>query len=326
MPSLVQLRQTAVAGAYERLVDPVLVFENRDLAAALAGLKSAAQSVETFSEDHPAIVVFVAALALHLAQNRRRIDLLAPNVQRLGVAAGFALPPLLAFPGSNRAQIDAAGVWASPGLERTEELVDFLDRPAWRDKLDNYEAGVAAIVLNTIRDGGRPEAVVAEVERQALALPAFYAGSVLRTLQFAAYRDAATIQFIANSDIIEYILRVAVLDNRTCAACVALHGTKWPADHIVDDHHRGRCIGVPSVLGNRREVAQTGEEWLLEQDEEVQRTILGGATWRAWTAGAIELGDVVGSYEDGVFGGMVRTRSLVGMIGAGAEQYYEVNQ
>ncbi len=331
MPSLTQLRHFGVTRAYDRAAGPAI--ENMRQAGAVFGLlraiddlKTDAQSVESLDEDHQAVVALLAALTALLVSNRQRIEQLAPHIQRMGVQAGFAMPPLLAFPGRNRAQIEAAGVWASPGLERTEELVTFIDRPAWRDKLDSYEAGVAAILLNTIRRGGRPAAVADTLARQAEMLPPFYADSLLRTLQFAAFRDASHIQYLANADIIEYILRVAVLDERTCPACIALHGTKWPRDHIVDDHHRGRCIGVPSISGNRRSVTQTGEEWLSEQPEATQRKILGGAKFNALNAGAIELGDVVGPYSDDLFGTMVRERSLVDILGDDAEQFYQRNQ
>ena len=93
----------------------------------------------------------------------------------------------------------------------------------------------------------------------------------------------------------------------------------------MNDHHRGRCTSVVQVVGRSLSVV-TGEQWFAAQSPERQRLIAGEANYNALQAGAVRLGDFPQEYEDDVFGTMLREASLQGILGDGAQQYYQRNQ
>lgn len=92
---------------------------------------------------------------------------------------------------------------------------------------------------------------------------------------------------------------VAELSERTCASCVAMHGTIHPLDEPGPlDHQQGRCTRTPVTktwkqlgfegIDEPEGFAKPGdgEKWLAKQPEDVQRHILGNRGLEAWQAGA----------------------------------------
>lgn len=68
-------------------------------------------------------------------------------------------------------------------------------------------------------------------------------------------------------------------------------------------------LGFPGLKESTRQ-RQTGEEWLREQPPEIQDKILGKAGGKAWRAGRVQLGDVVGYREDPAYGRMVSRKAI----------------
>lgn len=144
----------------------------------------------------------------------------------------------------------------------------------------------------------------------------------MRTEYLSSYRRGVGAWSEANEEYIDYRIRVAVLDDRTCLTCIALHGSRLPAKEvIVDDHYNGRCDSIPVMKGMGLEI-ETGEEWLRRQPASRQRAILGAANYAAWADNAVKLSDFVTYYEDDVYGRMPVQQSLVGILGDKAQQYY----
>jgi len=228
-------------------------------------------------------------------------------------------------------------------------LQSYVTSDAWIAKMEKWGAGYAELTRETIENGlasgWSPIRTAREMRRYAENLPRSAAESLTRTLQLTSYRDANAAMEAINGEFIERKIRTATLDDRTCAACIALHGTELKAGERVDDHYRGRCdvfyivpggarqpefMQSDSTPGNRNFVPyQTGEEWFASLSPErqaaqatFQRT---PAKLRAYRAG-VPLSAFVGEHDDPVFGKQIVERSLLASIGGDAPQYYEREQ
>ena len=121
--------------------------------------------------------------------------------------------------------------------------------------------------------------------------------TIARTEQLDAHRAAARATQQANRDILAGWEWVADLDQKTCRACIAMHGTRHPIDEDgPDDHPNGRCARVPitrpwSDLGidlpDTPSPWQPGDgpAWLEQQPDDTQRAILGDRGLQAWRNG-----------------------------------------
>jgi len=68
---------------------------------------------------------------------------------------------------------------------------------------------------------------------------------IARTEMLRAYREAARRNYQANSDVVKGWIWHSALNERTCAACWAMHGTVHRLEERLDDHVGGRCTAVP---------------------------------------------------------------------------------
>lgn len=121
---------------------------------------------------------------------------------------------------------------------------------------------------------------------------------IARTEIIDAYRMSQRIEEQRHRDILAGWQWVAELSERTCASCVAMHGTIHPLDEPGPlDHQQGRCTRTP-VTKTWKELGfdgideppglpkpGDGEKWLAKQSEDVQRHILGNKGYEAWQAG-----------------------------------------
>ena len=107
-------------------------------------------------------------------------------------------------------------------------------------------------------------------------------------------------------------------------SCVSKHGRIFQLNEILNDHHRGRCAPIPVVKGSGwvRGI-QTGPDWFESLPQEDQQAVMKNqAMYRAWQDGAISWGDMSASYQDEVYGEMIREASLSGILGPDAAKYY----
>lgn len=223
----------------------------------------------------------------------------------------------------------------------------YVESAAWIARMNNWGAGYAElihdVVLRGIQEGWSPIRTARELRRLAENIPISAAENITRTLQLTSYRDASLAAEIANGEYIEKKIRIAKLDERTCMACIALHGTEMKVGERVTDHYRGRCDSIlipiggsmPDTMqsdskpGERNFVPwQTGEEWFASLPpgrQAMQSSFLKNpAMLRAYRDG-IPLSAFVGEYEDDIFGTQTVQRSLIGALGDDAEQYYSSN-
>jgi len=149
---------------------------------------------------------------------------------------------------------------------------------------------------------------------------------IARTEQLRAYRTA-TLQSYQDSNVVTGWERHAVLDERTCIACIELDGKRYKLDEPMDDHVNGRCVMLPVTL-TYREMGldvdepdfsrELGRDWFARQDEGTQRGVLGNGMYDAWQEGLFGLSDVPQLRVDPVWGNSWQVASLGSLIGEGA--------
>ncbi len=225
--------------------------------------------------------------------------------------------------------------WNRLHTAAVEDLIGFLqDGSPLRNLLmelgPEVGQGVADALVQGVALGLNPRDVARQVRRR-FAMGLARALTISRTETLRAYREAAHRSYEANADVVKGWIWHAALGPRTCAACLAMHGTFHRLDERLDDHPNGRCTPVPVTrswkeigdrfgvdLGdvpNRKPEVTTGEEWLRQQTEEVQRRILGHAGYEAWRSGAVDLKDFAGWRQDRRWGRNLYRRSLREILG-----------
>jgi hypothetical protein len=201
-------------------------------------------------------------------------------------------------------------------------------------------------IINEIGRGASPLAVSAKLRQLATNIPVHAADNLMRTLQLTSYREASLAMESINGRYIIKKIRIATLDQRTCLACIALHGTELEPGQRVDDHYRGRCTeyyvvpgGNPLPLfmqsdssqGNRNFIPYTdGLTWfnrLSPARQKLQASFVASpGKWNAFQSGA-SLADFVADHIDDVFGHQVIEHSLTSLYGsAKAQTFYKRNQ
>lgn len=267
---------------------------------------------EKLGPDNPVLAALMFDLEAELGRAAVRIGAASGGIQGSGAALAGQLTRQLALPGMDDGARIVLG-WNIPDPEAINALVGFVDNPAWAYELRQYPSRVAQAIKNQailgFTQGWGPMRTAQQIMRMAGTLPEAQANMLMRTLHLQSYRTATAITQNQNSHILEGQVRVAALDERTCLACIALHGEVMPVGERVNDHHNGRCTSIGLVRGRPREVT-TGSEWFERQPEDRQLTIAGPGKLEALRSGRARLRDFVRPYEDPVFGDMVREGAL----------------
>ena len=218
-----------------------------------------------------------------------------------------------------------ANAWNSPDPLALERIVDYTTQAAWQAQFGAIPEQVMQSIQNQILAGvamgKNPLAIAQLIQNITDTLPRHYLNTMLRTLQLTSYREAAAFAQLQNANILAYQLRVAALDDRTCLACISLSGTRLPLGQRIDDHHNGRCVGIPVVRGSELNVP-LGMSWFDGLSSGKQQSIMGVGNYNAYQAGAVTLADFVREYHDNVFGSMVGQSPLKDILGSAARQYY----
>lgn len=161
---------------------------------------------------------------------------------------------------------------------------------------------------------------------QAMDIPRWRMDTIARTESQRAFRAATQATFQENAEHLEGWVWTAALDSRTCPACVIMHGTIHAVTETLDGHPNCRCAMVPrtpdwdDILGpghglpDTRPTIQTGKEWLEDQDDDVQRAVLGPGKWQAWKDGKVTLDDLVTQHDSPTWGTHRREATLAEAI------------
>lgn len=281
-----------------------------------------AEQGERLQPDNPVLRALTADMAPALREARDRVDEGSRALQLAGITAAALLTRRLAVGELTDRQLAAIGVrWNVPDPEAINALVGYVNSAAWEAEIRRYPNLILETVRNQairgITEGWNPRRTAREIRRVSEGLTAAQAENLTRTVQLVSYRDATAIHQQANASILQGQIRIATLDDRTCMACIALHGTRMAVGERVDDHHRGRCTSITEIIGRPRSVV-TGESWFRSLPADRQRRIAGDGAYELLRTGRAQLRDFVHTYEDPTFGSMIREASLSGVLARSA--------
>lgn len=200
------------------------------------------------------------------------------------------------------------------GITRSGPLADLFAGMATDGAVSARAALIRSMSL------GYGPAKLAREFRDALGIPLSRAMTIARTEQMRAYRSAALAEYRENRHVVKSHMWHCELGTRSCAACIAMHGTILPLTESIDGHVRCRCVGVPvtatwaelgfaDVPDVPRQV-QTGPDWFAAQPPEAQAAILGPGKLTAYREGRLTLPDLVARSQHPTWGSMRYESSL----------------
>lgn len=133
--------------------------------------------------------------------------------------------------------------------------------------------------------------------------------TIARTEQLRSYRDASRQQMSASGVVTGYIRRCALSD-RTCMACIALDGTEYATDEMMDVHPNDRCFMQPKIANLKPVETITGKTWFEKQPEAAQRAMMGNEKYDLWRGGAFEFNQLASTYVHPEWGPSIRVTPL----------------
>ena len=136
---------------------------------------------------------------------------------------------------------------------------------------------------------------------------------VARDQQNRAYREASRQQY-DRSGVVTGYRRIAAKQRRTCLACLALDGTVYQTNELMEVHPQDRCTMVPLVRGFAPPTAKTGEQWFRRQSPAAQIEMMGYAKYEAWKAGEFEFRQLATVRKNRTWGPSVRVTPLKDLL------------
>lgn len=243
----------------------------------------------------------------------------------------------LALPGISAIDAQIMAQWNSLPVDAIEQAIAFLGEGSplqarWAEQMGQEVAQqVGEAMVEGIALGWNPVKIAQGIRKQ-FGQGLNWALRNARTAQMWAYREASRASYMANAHIVKGWTWVSALDDRTCLACIAMHGSIHPLTESLNDHYMGRCVSVPNTVSYRdlgfdvdapAQEIESGAAWFNTQPESVQREMMGPAKYDAWKAGLVGLDDMVATSSDPVYGDMIGEASLVGILGDGAQEFYK---
>lgn len=290
-----------------------------------------AEAGEKLSPDNPVLLQLLRDMDDFMGQNAGAIQGATANLTSNGVAAAEEISNILTFAGmSDNTKASILGQWNKPDPVTVANLVDFTQDSAFKDMLNTYQTGVIEAIQKKITagfvQGKGARAVARSIRTVAMGMPASQAESLMRTMHLVSYRRGTAATQVSNAHLLQpTAIRVAVLDIRTCLACISLHGSPIPIGKPVADHWQGRCTSIAQVKGFNRNITP-GTEWFesLDPARQMEQKAFkqSPALFAAYQDGAVSLNDFVAETNDELFGEMIQQASLVGILGADAQKYY----
>lgn len=242
----------------------------------------------------------------------------------------------LALPGIGEIDAQIMARWNRLPVDAIEQAIAFLGEGSplqarWAKQMGEEVAeSVGNAMVEGIALGWSPKKIARDV-RKRFGQGLNWALRNARTSQLWAYREASRASYMANAHIVKDWTWVSALDDRTCMACIAMHGSVHPLGEPLIDHYNGRCVAVPNTVTYRdlgfavdvpKQEIESGVAWFAKQTEATQRAMIGGARYDAWRAGKISLDRLATTREDPVYGPMLTEQSLRGLLGDGAREFY----
>lgn len=211
-----------------------------------------------------------------------------------------------------------------PAVEAIAATVHEVISPL-RTVLTQFGQQVAAqfgdALIQGIALGHGPLQVAADVSGR-LGVPLSRARLITRTEMLRAYRTATLHTYQQNTDVLLGWEWRSARTVRTCPACWAMDGQRFPVTEPMGTHPACRCVMIP-ITASTRERA-TGPNVFDQLTSAEQEQVLGPSAFRAYQAGAVSLADLVAVRHSPAWGVSRTTRSLVGAVGpTAAARFYQ---
>lgn len=173
----------------------------------------------------------------------------------------------------------------------------------------NAQQGVIDAIIEGVGLGRNPRVIAQEITK-AYGVSLTDAVRTTRTTQLWASREATRLNYIANG--ITGWIWMAELDDVTCGACAAMHGTVHDVTEQLDGHWQCRCAMIPITAGEA--ITQSGEDFFNNLSEEQQDKMLGIGKAQALRDGKIAFNDLAQKVDDKTFGHMTTETPLKDLI------------
>jgi len=270
---------------------------------------------QRLTADNPFLVSLSVTLGEDLARQQAILRDIAQQLQADGINAARVLHRRIALGDLSDDNLASLGIkWGVPNPEALNAVVNYVGNVefanAMRISSDVVLQAVKNQILMGMANGWSPGKLAETVITTARNLPLSQATTMMRTLQIQSYNQATFLYDQANADIIRDRIRIGALDGRICMACLALHGTPLAPNEFVRDHHNGRCTSMAIVIPSISPRIISGQQYWDGLSDEDKRALAGAGAYDALVSGKAQLRDFVQTYEDGLFGEMVRQRAL----------------
>lgn len=163
----------------------------------------------------------------------------------------------------------------------------------------NARDGVIQSIVKGVGLGKNPRVIAADITR-AFGTELTDALRTTRTSQLWAYRESTRLNYIANG--VSGWIWLAELDEVTCGACAAMHGTFHTNEEQLDGHYNCRCAMIPATAADA--IKQSGEDFFNSLSEEQQDKMLGRGKAQALRDGKFAFSDLVRQDADKTYGHM----------------------
>lgn len=270
---------------------------------------------QRLTADNPYLVSLSVTLSEDMARQNIALRGVAQQLQDDGINAARVLHRQIALGQLDDNQLAMLGVrYNVPNPEALSAVVNYTGNAefarAMRISSDVVLRTVNNQILTGMASGWSPNKLADTISATVKNLPLSQATTMMRTLQIQSYNQATFLYDQANADIIQQRIRVGALDGRICMACLALHGTPLGDNVGVHDHPNGRCTSVAIIIPSISPRIITGEQYWAGLGDADRRALAGAGAYEALTSGKAQLRDFVETYQDDLFGDMIRRKSL----------------
>lgn len=220
--------------------------------------------------------------------------------------------------GLSSAAAEAIAVAAYSPDSPLTDLLYAMGPQVWDKIAGELFAGVAL--------GRNPRDVARRIHRDVEGVTLRRSLLIARTEQLRAQRAGTAATFAANADVLEGWTWLSAADERTCAACWAMHGTVHPVADELDGHPQCRCQPVPLTKTTDELLAGAGIEPLggpdtrlelpegadlfARLDPDTRLAILGPTRLGMLNRGEVTMADMVTRTTDPRWGSMRRAATI----------------
>lgn len=173
---------------------------------------------------------------------------------------------------------------------------------------------IKSLILTVIMLNQPIQALAVAIDNT-LHTPLYRVLTIACTEAFRTYRFAINEVYQSNSTKLKGWIWIAKLSPKTCAACIAMHGSIHLLNEHMNSHVNCQCVPFPVWWNVTSEPTQSGEDWLRDQSIVTQEAVL-GSKYTAWKQRKFLLKDVIGTTYNPAWGSSIYEKSLKQLVGS----------